>query len=481
MATPTFFFYDLETSGFQPRTARIMQFAGQRTSLDLKPLGEPHNHLLSLTNDVLPDVGAIMVTGITPQFTVAEGMTEAQFLDIFYKEIATPGTIFVGYNSVRFDDEFLRFLNYRNFHDPYEWHWSEDRSRWDLLDVVRMTRALRPDGIEWPVNSEGNMTNRLEDVAKVNGVTHEKAHDALSDVEATISIARLIRDKQPKLFDHLLGYRDKRAVSDLVMKSQPFAYTSGKYPSSHLHTTAAALLGEHPKKQGVFVYDLRIDPTTVIDLPVSEIITRWKHYCDERPCPHPRFPVKTMQFNRCPAVAPLGVLDEASRTRIALSLEDIERHYTTLKKSGAALYEKVVQATKEMDATQADMFGSSTDADGALYDNFLPAGDKRTCASFRAAKPTELPEFVNKFDDPRLRELSVRYIARNYPKAMTDELRTKWETFRTKKLMDGGEKSVAARYFADLTKRAGDASLTSEQRYLLEELQLWGESILPTD
>ena len=148
----TFFFYDLETSGLSARSDRIMQFAGQRTDMDLRPIGEPYNVLIALSDDTLPSPEALMVTGITPQKTVDEGYTEAQFVRMLTEEICTPGTIMTGFNSVRFDDEFMRHLLWRNFYDPYEWAWRDGRSRWDLLDVVRMTRALRPEGIEWPVD-----------------------------------------------------------------------------------------------------------------------------------------------------------------------------------------------------------------------------------------------------------------------------------------------------------------------------------------
>ena len=192
MAT-SFFFYDLETSGISPREARIMQFAGQRTDMDLKPVGEPFNILIKLSPDVLPEPDAVLLTGITPQQVNADGITEAEFLKIFEKEIATPDTIFVGFNSVRFDDEFMRFLRYRNFYDAYDWQWKDGRSRWDLLDLTRMTRALRPEGIKWPVAPKGEPTCRLELITALNGREYEQAHDARNDVLAVIALVKLIR------------------------------------------------------------------------------------------------------------------------------------------------------------------------------------------------------------------------------------------------------------------------------------------------
>jgi len=147
----TFFFYDLETSGLDPRTSRVMQFAGIRTDMNLNPIGEPFNVLVKLSDDTIPSPEALMVTGITPQQTQMDGLSEAEFAKLIAEEICLKETIMVGFNNIRFDDEFLRHLLWRNFYDPYEWCWKDGRSRWDLLDVVRMTRALRPEGITWPV------------------------------------------------------------------------------------------------------------------------------------------------------------------------------------------------------------------------------------------------------------------------------------------------------------------------------------------
>jgi exodeoxyribonuclease-1 len=272
----TLYFYDLETTGINSRSGRIMQFAGQRTDMQLKPVSEPDNILIRLTDDILPDPDAIMITGITPQSTAADGITEAEFLRYFIVEICQPETIFVGYNNIRFDDEFMRFALYRNFYDPYEWAWKDKRSRWDLLDVIRMTRALRPDGITWPVASDGKPSNRLELLTKVNGLNHTNAHDALSDVNATITLARLLRNKQTKLFEYLLSMRDKKKVIELVSSGQPFLYTSGKYPNVYEKTTVVMSLGDHPGKQGILVYDLRRDPSYLSKMSAEEIAVQWQ-------------------------------------------------------------------------------------------------------------------------------------------------------------------------------------------------------------
>lgn len=477
--TTSFFFYDLETTGVNPRESRIMQFAGQRTDMGLKPIGEPHNHLIRLTDDILPDPDAILITGITPQKTLEEGITEAEFLALFHTEIATPGTIFVGFNTVRFDDEFMRYLQYRNFYDPYEWQYQDDKSRWDLLDVVRMTRALRPEGINWPVDSNGKATNRLELLTALNGIEHTSAHDALSDVHAVIAIAELLRDKQPKLFDFLLNLRDKNKIKALVESGQPFLYSSGKYDEQFQKTTAVAVLAPHPKRQGALVFDLRYDATKFVSLTPKELAEAWRKRKDD---PGPRLPVKSMQYNRCPAIAPLGVLDQASQERLSLPLETIEANLKLLR-SATELPGLVLEALDILEKQQAIIYkNQDSDVDHQLYDGFFQPQDKTKMSAVRAASVTELADFSpSDFKDKRLQTLLPRYKARNYPDSMTDEDRAAWEEFRKQQLLGGDANSRAARYFKRLAELAAQDNLTPEKQFLLEELQLYGQSILPVD
>lgn len=474
----SFFFYDLETSGFNPREARIMQFAGRRTDLTLQPIGEPENILIKLTDEILPDPDALLVTGITPQATQMDGITEAEFLKYFAENIATPGTIFVGYNTVRFDDEFMRCLHYRNFYDPYEWQWQDGRSRWDILDVVRMTRALRPEGIAWPFDVHGKPSNRLELLTGLNGLDHEHAHVALSDVDATIAVARLIRGKQQKLFDFLLDMRDKRKVAELVNGAQPFVYTSGKYPSEFEKTTVVYPICAHPRNQGAFVYDLRHDPQQYKSSTPEQLAELWKWKKDAE---EPRLPVKTLQYNRCPAVAPLGVLDEASQERLKLDMEQIRKHLASLR-AMKDLEQRLCKAWEILESGRADqgtLLSTEQDVDGAIYDGFYGDGDKRSLQAVRAADPTDLGSLHIEFKDSRLTSLLPLYKARNYPKLLTSEERMAWEKFREHRLLHGGPQSRMAKFMVRLQEVAARDGLTQNQQYILEELRLYAESIMP--
>lgn len=476
--TPTFYFYDLETSGFNPREARIMQFAGQRTDMNLEPLGEPHNYLIRMTDDVLPDPDAVLITGITPQQTLADGISEAQFLKNFYNEIAVSGTIFTGFNTIRFDDEFMRYLHYRNFYDPYEWQWQENRSRWDLLDLVRMVRALRPEGMQWPVDSKGKPTNRLELLTSANKLDHKNAHDALGDVQASLAIARLLRDLQPKLFDYLLKMRDKKAVAKLVTGNQPFVYTSGKYPSEYEKTTVVGVLAENPQRPGaILVFDLRYDPNKFVDLSSQVLAEAWRKRQDE---PSLRLPVKTLAFNRCPAIAPLSVLDPASEKRIRLTAALAEDNFHKLQEVQNKLVPKVLEALETLnEQQQTRLLSDENEVDAQLYEGFFDGGDKVKMSAVRAASVEELATISSSFDDNRLNALLPLYKARNYPKSLRDEDRTTWELFRERKLLGGGTQSRMARFFGRIGELEAKPGLTDQQQYLLQELQLYAQSIMP--
>lgn len=470
----TFFWYDLETTSINPREGRIMQFAGQRTDMDLQPVGEPVNVLIKLTEDILPDPDAIMVTGITPQATLADGLTEVEFLKFFHEEIAVPDTIFAGYNTVRFDDEFMRCLHYRNFYDPYQWQWMDGRGKWDLLDVVRMTRALRPDGIEWPFTPEGVPTNRLELITKLNGVSHEHAHDALNDVLASIAVARLIRDKQPKLYDWLLNIRQKSGVEKLVTSGEPFVYASGKYPNETLKTTVVMQILKHPKRPASMVYDLRHDPTEFISLDAKQLAERWQWTRDEN-APK-RLPVKMLRHNCCPAVAPLGVLDETSQERLRLSLDTVKQNRAKLL-AAKDFSTKIAEALEIKDGEQLERWNAPEHVDGRLYDGFLDEHDCHLLDVVRAAKPDEFAELAGDFHDGRMKEMLPLYKARNFSKFLTDDERKTWETYRYKQLMEGGQDSRLAKFMHRLQELAEGAS--DDKRFLLEELQLYAESIMP--
>lgn len=467
----TFFFYDLETSGLNARESRVMQFAGMRTDLNLNPIGEPYNILIKLNDDTLPSPDALMVTGITPQQTQQDGYTEADFAKLLTDEICTPETITVGFNNIRFDDEFVRHLLWRNFYDPYEWCWKDGRSRWDLLDVVRMTRALRPEGIQWP-EVDGKATNRLELITKLNGIDHFKAHDALSDVEALIAVTRLIKDTHPQLYSYLLEMRDKNKVKQLVNldDKKPFVYTSGRYPSE-FHKTTVAFPLTMGKNGSVIVYDLRHDPALFVNLEVDDLRRKFYATWEERQAEDfVPLPVKELQYNRAPAVAPLGVLEQGGGwARIELDVETIERNKTTLLQAP-----HFAEAIRSLYENRAE-FKKSSDPEAQLYNGFLNDHDRLLVEAVRNANEQTLADFNPDFQDERLEPLLLHYKARNFPKSLSEDESRAWEAWRADRIT-----AQIPAFMKSLRRLAGIETDESKQ-FILQELQLWAESVMPTD
>ncbi|MFZ1812013.1 MAG: exodeoxyribonuclease I [Candidatus Saccharimonadales bacterium] len=465
----SYFFYDLETSGFSPRDDRIMQFAGQRTDMNVQPIGEPINLMVRLSDDILPSPDAIAITGITPQMTLTDGYSEKEFCELLMSDIFTPGTIAVGFNNVRFDDEFIRHTLWRNFYDPYEWTWSDGRSRWDMLDVVRMTRALRPEGIAWPNDEQGKAVNKLELLGRANNLTHTRAHDALSDVEVLIDMTRLIRDKQPKLYDYLFSIRDKKSVQQLVNLDdpKPFVYTSGRYDPAFEKTTVAFPIAPGTKPGSVIVYDLRYDPSPFLQASPKQLASiLFADKTAREQDSYQRLPIKELSYNRCPAIAPLGVLDEQAQMRLGVIMADISHHLSVL--SANPTFGAVVREAAEM----REPYESSPDVEHQLYSGFTPDADKVRLSAVRAATADTLADFHPQFADDRLTDLLFRYKARQFPTSLSDDEHQKWEQYRTQKL------SVQLPTYLDSLSRLQRQGVDT---YLLEELQLWAESVMPSD
>jgi exodeoxyribonuclease I len=469
----TFYFYDLETSGRDPKTQRIMQFAGRRTTLDLKPIGEPDNFLIQLTPDVIPEIEAVLITGITPQKTLADGLTEEEFLRYFETHIAVEDTIFCGFNTLRFDDEFMRYTHYRNLRDPYSWHWKDGCSRWDLLDVVRMTRALRPEGIEWGFASNGRAANTLGTLTELNNLTHENAHDALSDVDATIEVARLIRAKQPKLFDYMLSMRDKRSVDDLIGdEGMPFVYVSGSFEGVHEKLSICVKI-DSDTTGAAAVYDLRYDPEVLASASDDELKSR----LDNRfKSDAPRYPVKLLRSNKCPAVAPLRVLDENSKTRLDIDMEKVKAHHAWLlkNKDQASRFARVLCDKKR---SQSSFYSDPLSVDSQLYDGFFGNEDSKLMLFARTLPVNELMSKKLEFQDHRLNELFWLYKARQFPKLLSVEDKARWTEYLEKKLMSG-EPTPVASFLNNLEIEAKKSYFDTNKIYLLEELALYVQNLV---
>lgn len=477
---PTFFWHDYETSGADPRRDRPMQFAGIRTDAELNIIEEPVMFYCRPAEDLLPHPQACLITGIVPQDALREGVCEAEFIARVHEELARPGTCAVGYNSIRFDDEVTRNTLYRNFYDPYAREWQNGCSRWDIIDMLRLTRALRPEGIEWPTYEDGSPSLRLEDLTKANGIDHGNAHDALSDVYATIEMAKLVRERQPKLFEFVLNNRDKATILQKldVVSHKPVLHISSRYPAEWGNAAIVAPLATHPvNKNSVAAWDLRIDPTPLFDLPVAEIRRLMYLPREERKESDPVIALKQILANKCPIVAPAGMLTKVEADRLQID-GDVCRTHLQMLRSHPGL------AARVMDIFREDPFEADGDPDLMIYSGgFFGAADKAAMAQVRECDPDALSELEVAFQDPRLEEMLLRYKGRNYPQALLDEERVLWEEYRKRRLMgpDNSGHLTMQQFFNAMNELYGQPDLPARDRQILEELAIYAESIYPMD
>ena len=470
--------HDYETFGTSPAWDRPAQFAAIRTDEDLNEIEPPVEIFCRQADDYLPHPQAVLTTGITPQDCNRNGVPEAEFAAEINRVFSEPGTCGAGYNSIRFDDEFTRNILYRNFHDPYAREWQGGNSRWDLLDVVRCAYALRPDGIEWPVGLDGKTSFRLELLTAANGLDHGKAHDAVSDVRATIALARLIRDRQPKLYRYLYGNRGKQAIADLidVHQHKPLVHVSGMFPVEQGCMAIVVPLCWHPtNKNSVVVFDLNQDPTPLFELSADQIRERIFTRADELPDGVSRLPMKELHINKAPVVAPANTLTPDQAARWNLDGERLRRHRAMLV-NGPDITAKLHQVFGGRE------FADSGDVDAGIYSGFFGPGDKALMNEIQSLSPQALAAWDKPFKDKRGAELLFRYRARNWPDYLNGDERERWEQFRTERLMHNRTDTPALNFeqFArELQKAAQQVANEPHKLHWLQDLQLYAESIYP--
>ncbi len=468
----TFYWHDYETWGATPAVDRPVQFAGVRTDAELNIVGEPLMVFSRPSPDFLPHPQACLITGITPQQALEEGLSEAEFIARVHAELAQPGTCGVGYNSIRFDDEVTRYTLYRNFYDPYAREWQHGNSRWDLIDVVRLCRALRPEGIEWPEREDGSPSFKLELLSAANGLSHESAHDALSDVYATIDLAKLIKDRQPKLWEYALSLRDKRRVGAMLNTETqvPVLHVSGRLPSSRFCSALMMPLAPHPEnRNSIICYDLSVDPSPLIELPAEEIARRVFSSAEDLG-DTPRIPLKEIHLNRAPIVVTPKLLDERSSSRLQIDMAASRAYWQQLHRADD-LAAKLAQVFSQRE------FAPRQDPDQMLYGGFFGDADKRLIDQVRKLSPETLADRHFDFSDPRLPELLWRYRARNFPATLKPQEMKRWMAFCKQRLRAPEVGQLGFEGFRQNITELMDAGVDDHQRHILEELSEYADAL----
>ncbi len=427
----TIFWYDFETTGINPSTDRPLQVAGIRTNWALEVVDEPLNFYSQLSADILPSLRACLVTGITPQQLAEQGLSEVEFITQLRAQMLRPGTCNAGYNNIRFDDEMLRYSLYRNFYDPYAHEWQGNNSRWDLIDALRCAYALRPEGINWPLDDSGRVSLRLELLTKANGIEHGQAHDALADVYATIALARCLQQHQPQLFSYLFNLRVKSAVLQRIKLLQPLLHISGKFAASRHYLAPVLPLAWHPKnKNALIVCDLHSDLSPLFELTAEQLREALYTAHDTLLAQGKKpVPLKLLHINKCPVIAPLGVLREQDKQRLNWSDRAWQDNYQQLVQR-AALVQSKVSAVFDTEGWA----NQTAEVETQLYAGFFGPRDKGLFERIHQEGPEVFAQISQAATDKRVPALLARFQARNFYSSLTEQQQAQWLSFCRQRL-----------------------------------------------
>lgn len=476
----TLYWHDYETWGEIPAVDRPSQFAGVRTDEELNIMGEPLMIYCKPAPDVLPKPDACLITGLLPQVAEEKGLPEYQFIARIHAELSRPGTCGVGFNSIRFDDEVTRYTLYRNFYDPYEREWRNGNARWDIIDMVRMTRALRPDGINWPDYDDGRPCFKLEMLTKANGLMHEAAHDALSDVYATIAMAKLIKTRQPKLYDYAYKLRDKRFAASMIDidSHKPLLHISSRFPAENGNAALVLPLAMHPtNKNSVIAVNLSADPSALLSLPVAELRLRLYTRTEDLPEGIERLALKEIHLNKTPMLLPANMLDDETAQRLRIDKAICEQHWNQLRNLTLIEQQQLQQTLYQL--YSENNFVEKTDPEQMLYSGFFEDHDKRLMNRVRQADAETLQNSFFDFKDARLDEMLFRYRARNFPSSLNPDEHARWKAFCHWRLTDNEAQGslTLPEFYARLAQLAADANLDERQQFLLKQLQAYADKL----
>jgi len=461
----TFFWYDYETFGLSPKTQRIAQFAGIRTDENLNIIDE-HMFYCKPTYDSLPSPEACSVTGITPQICEKNGLIEKTFISTINNEFSVPDTCVVGYNSISFDDEFTRYTLFRNFLDPYAWHWQNGNSRWDILDVARFCYALKKDSsLKWHYDENNKPIFKLDKLAPANDIEHSDAHDALADVRATIGIAKIIKTTQPKLFDYALSLRDKREVSKKIELFSPLLHTSGIYSGKLSCTRLTTALAYHPEySDRALVFNLDQDPSLLTELETEELKTLI--FSKKLPKGVDRLQIKELAFNKSPMFVPsVYKLENKITEQLQIDIDKCMDNLSYIRYNQTQIKQKIKSIyTNDSERTPA------LDVDQSLYDNFIDKADRLICNQIQNLSSDELRDFKPQFKDKKLSKLLLNFKARNFPESLTEIEQEEWFEIVQSRVQNGENGYLSLEnFYKSLEKQKISAPSKSDIWTQLEE------------
>lgn len=464
MPKSTYLFYDIETTGLNQCFDQVLQFAAIRTDLELNEL-ERHELIVKLNPDTVPSAFATITHRIGLS-DVAMGISEFEAMQLIHQLLNTPYTISLGYNTLGFDDEFLRFGFYRNLLTPYTHQYANGCSRMDLYPIAILYYLFCPTVLQWP---EGNL--KLENLSRLNQLATGQAHNAMVDVIATVELAKRFM-AETKMWDYVRGYFDKKIDLDRMNQLSP-AYEhidarfkealliQGSLGTQNFYQAPVLALGSHLvyKNQSMW---LRLDYPNLVELPKAELAK------------------KAYVFRKRVAEPPI-LLPTHPRFLNYLSKERIDQAH-----ANKAFLAKHPETLKELcDYHQNYCYPDieNVDLDAALYQRGFPSSlEERLNAEFHRSYKKQRSQLLEQFLNPKQLEQAIRIIGRNDPESLNethrhlfnDYLNQVYQAEKENAPIDykGNSRLTRKAALAEIAElRASQRVLDEQQLQLLEELE----------
>jgi exodeoxyribonuclease-1 len=466
----TFYWHDYETFGLDSKKDRPSQFAGIRTDLDFNIIGDPLNIYCKPQLDMLPSPSACLVTGITPQQAEKEGVNENVFFDMIEKQLNTPNTCGIGYNSINFDDEFTRNGFYRNFINPYEREWSSGSSRWDMINIARVMVALDPNCIKVPLKEDGKPSFKLDELSVANGIDHHNAHDAMSDVYATIGLAKKLKESNPELFNSLYNQRLKRNVSSNIEMGKPLLMADSYFGADNSFTEILYPIKiNNANKNEMYCIKLSKNLDNLLELTPEEINQKFFKKSVDLQEGEERLPIHIIKINKCPVLLPTSVINKEISQRLNIDGQLCRDNILKLKPLSDSLGSNI-----EIGLNMG-IYPDENDVDLKIYDGFLSKEENNEAKKIKRTQISQLDNIeIHLGSESKLHEMFFRYKARNYFESLDEPEKNKWLAFSIKKLTNKDGHFLTFKKYKEELELLEETDLSPDQQNIVSELKKYG-------
>lgn len=449
----TYLFYDIETTGLNKCFDQVIQFAAIRTDSNLNEI-ERYEYFLKLNNDVVPSPRAF-ITHRIPLSKLEEGMNELDGMIKIHALLNTPDTVSIGYNSLGFDDEFLRFSFYRNFLPPYTHQYAQGCSRMDLYPMALICSLFKKNLLRWP---ENNL--KLENIGNLNGFSEGVAHNAMVDVITTLKLARCLHQEQ-ETWNYLRGFFDKQTdlqrCQDLAKDSDNFAILiDGKFGFEQQYQCAVTCLGTHQHYKNQMLW-LRLDHTKLGSANPDNILEHtW---------------VVNKKLGEPALILPMK--NRFLQKYLQSKQDDIQENLIWLK-SNPALLDKISHHYRHYTYPKIN----NLDVAAGLYDNgFLSPHDQEICRKIHSSPAANKIKCARSFSESYLIQLAIRALGHHYFDSLSQDEQITYKNYLNS-IFSGKNNSVDYRGNPRLSPQSAldeinelaATSLDAEQQSILVEL-----------